>query len=293
VYDAASNTARALHSLLDENVELIMNKIPIMMNNSDDSVIGRNCIGSSSSIGEQTIPDVNTIVKELTRVISNQKVTDTTRLHACGAILSLRKVFIEEQEDAANHNNAVHHMQVCQTLQSCTCTLIIPALHALFSFDANNTIVGGTNNSSPKTMVQQMISLYRVLRDQRQDEAMESEIANEINARKEPARMIARRQKEMKAKKQGVVVENNDKNKKVDDAVDTMDEDKKEDNATIMVEDDSNTENGKAVSESFDPREELEVIMQYWRELCTSQKLALELVANLCSGPNEGDDDEE
>lgn len=282
VYDAASNTARALHSLLDENVELIMNKIP--------NDIGR---GSSSinSGGGETIPDVNSIVKELTRAITNEKITNTARLHACGAVLSLRKAFVEEH-DAANTN----HAQICQTLQSCACNLVVPALHAVFSFDANCTdnstnITVGTK-SSPQSMVQRMISLYKTLQNQRRDEAMESEITNEINARKEPARMIARRQKEMKAKNKGVVDVN--KNNKVGDAMDTMDEDKKEGCTTVMVEDDSNTGNEvKVESESSDPREELEIIMQYWRELCTSQKLALELVTNLCSGPSEGERESE
>ncbi|KAL3805421.1 hypothetical protein ACHAWO_006225 [Cyclotella atomus] len=249
VLDAAMNSGRALHSLLDENVELIR-KIPV------------------STVGGEW--NVNTVVKELSAVIGNVKIGNVARLHCCGALLSLRKVLVEMEDDGTISNAN----QVVEMLQSCTNTLIVPTMHSLFSIDGNQ--------DSPKNMVHRMMELYKAISSQRQDEAMESEVTHEINKRKEPARLIARRQKEMKAKKQEDYVE--------------MQNDKKE--GVVMVEDDASKyessirQEGEAEASvaAADPQDQLETIVQSWRNLVGSHKLALELVANLCSGPVEEDE---
>jgi hypothetical protein len=273
VLEAATNSGRALHSLLDENIELIR-QIPI----------GGDAEGYEWS--------VNTAVKELSDVIGNVKIgNNAARLHCCGAVLSLRKVLVDMEEDYGNtavSNNASRGDAIiaCQKmLQSCTMTLIVPTLHSFFSV---------IDKTSPKNMVHQMMELIETISSQKQDEAMESEVTSEINARKEPARLIARRQKEMKAKKQEDAedkVDNN--NKKAGDNVEMMEDDKKE-GVVVMVEDYANKEihQGEEVK-MVDPQDELETIIKSWRNLVGSHKLALELVANLCSGPVEEEEEEE
>ena len=259
VLDAASNTARALHSLLDENVDLIETLI-------------QQAVGSSST-QKTALPDVPTVVNELTALISNAKLTNTARLHACGAILSLRKVLVDNDDSSGARTR--------QLLQSCTNTLILPTLNSIFSVDLSSNEIG-----SPKYVLHRMISLQKLLLSQKQDEAMEAQITNEINARKEPARLIARRQKEMKIIKK----EQEEKVVRAAQDVEMSEETAKE--GVSMIEDDVVSTNVEGNDDaSSDPNDQFETILQSWRELCGSHKLALELMANLCSGPNEDDEE--
>ena len=255
VYEAASNAARVLHSLLDENGELV------------DEI----CNSGGAGVSAAEHVDVTKLVNELTFFLSNAKLTKSTILHCCGAILSLRKVLLDSDEQSSS--TAMIDPQTRHTLQSCTCTQILPTLHSFFS---------NTQEVTPKTMVHNMIRLYQDISTQKQDEAMESEITNEINSRKESARSIARRQKEMKAKKVAEAATD----AKVNNESVEMNQEKKE--GVAMVEDDT----ANITTTSSDPKDALEPILHSWRETCASHKLALELVANLCSGNQEEDMEE-
>ncbi|KAL7490127.1 hypothetical protein ACHAW6_015845 [Cyclotella cf. meneghiniana] len=274
ILEAASNATRALHSLLDENLQIISN-IPKVFK-------------SDPSSSQATT--ILSIVEELSQVISNVRLSNTARLHACGAILSLRKVLVADREDATGALNAEEE-QIFNALQSCSIDVIIPTLHSLFSIHSSNDVAEAT---TPKFLVQKMMHLSRILSSQKQDEAMESAIVQEINARKEPARLIARRQKEMKKakeeNKQGG--EENVKKCTKEDFME-MEEEKKtpnEDGVTMVVEDDISRDNDS--DKSSDPKDDLDAVLYSWRELCGSHKLALELMANLCSGPGDEDDEE-
>ena len=86
----------------------------------------------------------------------------------------------------------------------------------------------------------------------KQDEMMESQIVSEVNARREPARMIARRQKEMKESKKATT--------ETDDM--TEDEEKK----VMNSEDREDLENEASESQLDDVKDELDNVVQSWRE---------------------------
>jgi hypothetical protein len=241
ILDASSNASRAIHSLLDDNVAIITSIQPTSLTN---------------------------IVTELTNTITNVQMPHMTRLHASGALVSVRKVLVLDEE--INSARSGEYDAVVAAVQTCTDDIVIDLLSNLFE--------SGDNNHDPKQIVLQMIELSNKCQSMKQDEMMESQIVSEVNARKEPARMIARRQKEMKESQEA----------KAEDV--NMAEDGKE---VMIVEDKDGGEKEASESQLDDVKDELDNVVRSWRELVGSYKLALELVANLCSGREEQDDDEE
>lgn len=240
ILDASSNASRAIHSLLDDNVAMITSIHPTSLTN---------------------------IVTELTNTITNVQMSYMTRLHASGALLSIRKVLVLDEEINAARGGECD--TVVAAVKTCTDYNVIDLLSNLFE--------SGDSNHDPKQLVLQMIELSNKCQSMKQDEMMESQIVSEVNARREPARMIARRQKEMKESKKATT--------ETDDM--TEDEEKK----VMNSEDSEDLENEASESQLDDVKDELDNVVQSWRELVGSYKLALELVANLCSGREEQDDD--
>ena len=242
ILDASSNASRAIHSLLDDNVAIIASIQPTLLTN---------------------------IVTELTNTITDVHMPHMTRLHASGALVSLRKVLVVDEEIHSARGG--DYEKVVAAVQTCTDETVIDLLSNLFE--------SGDNNHDPKQLVVQMIELSNKCQTMKQDEMMESQIESDVNARKEPARMIARRQKEIK------------ESKKAKTGNKDMTGDEKE---VTIVEDKDGVENAEASEPQLDDvKDELDKVVQSWRELVGSYKLALELVANLCSGREEQDDDVE
>lgn len=249
ILDASSNASRSIHSLLDDNVTII------------------------TSIQPASLKHIVTI---LTNTITNVHMPHMARLHASGALLSLRKVLVLDAETHSSTTHGGEYGTVVAAVQTCTDNTVIELLSNLFENE---------DTTHPKQLVRQMIELSNKCQSMKQDEMMESEIVNQVNARKEPARMIAKRQKEMKESKKAMT-ENED-----------MVEDKKEikeDHGMAVVEKDDGEEDGGKVNDEArfdDVKDELDKVVESWRELVGSYKLALELVANLCSGKEEGEED--
>jgi hypothetical protein len=248
ILDASSNASRSIHSLLDDNVTII------------------------TSIQPASLTHIVTI---LTNTITNVHMPHMTRLHASGALLSLRKVLVLDAEIHSSTPRGGEYGTVVAAVQTCTDDTVIELLSNLFENE---------DTTNPKQLVRQMIELSNKCQSMKQDEMMESEIVNQVNARKEPARMIAKRQKEMKESKKAMT-ENED-----------MVEDKKEikeDHGMDVVEKDGEEEDSKVNNEARfdDVKDELDKVVESWRELVGSYKLALELVANLCSGKEEGEEE--
>lgn len=242
ILDASSNASRAIHSLLDDNIAIITSL--------------------------QSTPLTN-IVTELKNTIINVQMPHMTRLHASGALVSLRKVLVLDEELKSSRGR--EYDAVVAAVQTCTDDTVIDLLSNLFE--------SGDNSDVPKQLVLKMIELSNKCQSMKQDELMESQIVSEVNARKEPARMIARRQKELKESKKAAKVENDDM--------------KESENEPAIVEDMDGVEKTKATEDSKldDVKDELDGVVKSWRELIGSYKLALELVANLCSGREYQDDD--
>ncbi|KAL7540799.1 hypothetical protein ACHAXR_011193 [Thalassiosira sp. AJA248-18] len=279
ILDAATNASRALHSLLDDNTELI-------------SSLGGG--GSSATLLSAT--------SELTAIIQNVKFCNMTRLHACGAILSLRRVLVLEKELAVSGGCiSQEDGLVGQALQSCTNDVIVPMLHSLFyqfnDIDSSTSSKDVVDGSNPMQLSSQMIILSQKLTTLKQDEEMESSVVKDVNSRKEPARLIARRLKQQKEEKK--------KKKKDSSSTMGMEEDGKDntsakkeaegDVAMIVEEEDDNASKTAEQQEEKEEKEgdlqqELDNVVQSWRDLVGSHKLALELVANLCSGIDDSAD---
>ncbi|EED90979.1 predicted protein [Thalassiosira pseudonana CCMP1335] len=286
ILDAATNAARALHSLLDDNVALI-SCIPTADNTT-----------AVSSLASPTtaLPNVISVVTVLTKTITNTHFSPMTRLHASGAVLSLRRILVVDSESDGQVCNSSSDEKIRFALQSCASNVILPMLCGLFELNMDPDQEDGSSSTNPSLILKKMMVLSNQLQTQKQDEDMESEIVNEINARKEPARLIARRQKEekdrLKEQKQqlktkdgdGVAIMEDGDNTKQIESAGTAD--------AAMVEDDASGMEG-AETADVDLKEELDNVIQSWRDLVGSHKLALELVANLCSGKEDEEDDDE
>ena len=234
ILDASASASRAIHSLLDDNVNIISSTQPTSLAH---------------------------IVQELTNTITNVQMPHMTRLHASGSVVSLRKVLVLDEQMRADNTVVV-------AVKSCTDETVINLLSSLFE--------GGNNNNEAKQIVLKMIELSNKCQSMKQDEMMESQIVNEVNARKEPARLIARRQKEMKESKKAKAKNEGNENE------------------SMVVDGKDGVEDKKASESRLDDvKDELDDVVRAWRELSGSYKLALELVANICSGREEQDEDED
>ena len=295
VSNAAENASRALHSLLDDNASLI-SSLPL---------------GSSAAAGSALM----SVITQLTHTITNKQFSDVTRLHSLGAILSLRRVLVLEKEGSNGATEASQEEQELATaLQSCTNDVVIPMLHSLFDVSTSDAADAFPLSAVPNQLVARMMSLSRKLSTLKQDEQIESQIVESVNARKEPARAIARRQKMTKeekqqqqqhqkqesAKKQGINGEGDMETEMTIEAHGRGDDETKkmEEEACAMVveeEEDSgvNPDNKNKGEDQDALKHELDVVVQSWKDFVGSYKLAFELVANLCSSVVAEDDEAE
>lgn len=271
IADAVTNAARALHSLLDDNATLIRS-LPL-----------------GTVAAASITPSVISAVTLLTNTIKNLSFSDITRLHAAGSILSLRRVLVLEKETGTTMNE---EERLVVSLQSSTNDVVVPTLCSLFDIDN-----GDDTTSNPKQLLSRMMTLSRKISTIKQDERMESQIEKEVKARKEPARDIARRQKKTKEEKkknkekESAIMEvmEEDDSKKMDGAKEDQSND-----ATMVVEEEEDEDGSKPnkEAEEGDLKQELDDVVQSWKDLVGSHKLALELVANLCSGGQQEEGEE-
>jgi len=263
IMDAVTNATRALHSLLDDNRSLI----------------------TSLPLGNA--------VSELQNAITTAEFPNIAKLHASGSILSLRRVLVLEKE--IETKMSLHCEPTAAALQSCTNDVILPLLSFIFDSFTNDS-----SDDSPKQLINQMIATSLQLSTIKNDADMEDEIVRKVNSRKEPARDISKRQKKMKQDKKM----KEDQKKQQDDvdmdvqATKEEKDEKQQEEAMAFVEEDEeedSTENKDDTKQQKedDLQEELDNIVSNWKTIVGSHKLALELVANLCSGINGNGEDEE
>ncbi|KAL7465094.1 LOW QUALITY PROTEIN: hypothetical protein ACHAXS_005422 [Conticribra weissflogii] len=272
ILDAATNSSRALHSLLDENASLIASIPTTVMPPATPS----------------NIPSINifSVLEELKKTIVNTNFSSMTRLHASGVVFSLRKVLVVDKEASGSSFDALGE-QIKLALQTCASDVVLPMLHSLFDLKFNDT-----NSINPKELVKRMVDLSKEISAQIQDEQMESQIVKEINQRKEPARMIARRQKKLREEKEKLKQSHQQGHGAMDDDdIATKDVKTGQESAAMVVEQEGD-EKKPDQSNAGDLKDELNHVLQSWRDLMGSYKLALEVIANLCSG-KEGEEIEE
>lgn len=257
--DAVTHAMRSLHSLLDDNRSLI----------------------TSLQLGNS--------IEELTNAITTRDLPHIAKLHAAGSVLSLRRVLVLEKE---MDTKAQIVELTAVALQNCTNNVVLPLLSSVFDTFMN---ADSSSEHSPSQVLNQMIATSNELSTIKNDANMEEDVVNKVNSRKEPSRDIAKRQKKMKAEKKKRASE--DAAMEVQGMNEGKDE-KEQEPADIMavVEDDNSREHEndtKHQQKEDDLQEELDKTVSNWKSIVGSHKLALELVANLCSGIGSNGDDED
>ena len=277
VSEAACHASRALHSLLDENASLI-SSMPISVPEAAS--------GGTSSAANVT--SLSSAASGLGSAVADPDLGDACRLHASGALLSLRgaAVLVAESSGAVLSGE---ERRLADEVRRLTNGAVLPLVSSVLSPDH------GGGGDGPRRLVERMIELSERLAGQRTDEEMESAVVGEINRKKESARSIARRQKAMREEREarqagGMEVEETKQSSAADITPDERDE-------SMVVEDESGagpagTEDDGAGGEG-DLRDELDRVVESWRDLVGKHKLCLELVANLCSsGDGDGGDED-
>jgi len=286
MYDTVTNASRALHSLLDDNTVLIAT-LPLEATTS---------AAASSPSSLSTSPSLTAAVSQLTNtIIMNTNMPSMARLHASGSILALRRVLVldkEHQQLARSVKLSQDEEQIASAIQSCTNEVILPYLASIYDqFTTNQSNVA-------KQLLQDMISTSNQLSSIKQDLSLESQIVSKINAKKEPAREIARRQKKMKEENkkdddvQAMEEENTTKDVKESSEAKAAVSNDEESEVSMAIEEDAVTEEEKKQEQEDELKDKLDGIVSKWKDIVGSHKLALELVANLCS-PNEEEEEDE
>jgi len=285
MFDTVTNASRALHSFLDDNTVLIAT-LPL----------GTTAAAASSPSSLSTSPSLTAAVSQLTNtIIMNTNIPSMARLHASGSILALRRVLVldkEHQQLSGSVKLSQDEEQIASTIQSCTNEVILPYLASIYDQFTTNQ-----SSNEAKQLLQEMISTSNQLSTIKRDSSLESQIVSKINARKEPAREIARRQKKMKEENtkddvQAMEEENTAKDMKESAEAKAAVSNDEESEVSMAIEEDAVTEEEKKQEQEDELKDKLDSIVSKWKDIVGSHKLALELVANLCS-PNDEDDEDE
>jgi hypothetical protein len=201
----------------------------------------------------------------------NQKMV-VAQLHCAGALLAARP-FITTTTNNNNNNKAD----------------ILPqtVLPLLLQHTNNNVFNWNT--------VQSLLQAYQQASDsweqEQADDALERDVIRKVHDRHEPARQIAKRQKEQKKQQQQQQQEQN-KNNVVEDEDDkqtlTNNDDDDNNKDEEMEEEDSGpaAEQQHKLQQQVETREALEQARDAWNQFLLPLQLSLELLANLTSGNN-------
>ena len=303
IVESAINASRALHSLFDDNASLIDS----LLRSTSTTAAANNTMASSSS-SSLSPPTLDDILSKLSNIITNEHSPTAARVHACGSLLALRKIIVMGQHTSSSssirqqpHNQQNEYHLVLQ-LQSCVNELVIPHLSSFFDEMTNNKAMMNTTTTI-HNVLGRMITLSNQLSSMKDDEDMEMQIVSTVNARGESAMSIAKRQKGMKSssstKKLAPLVKMEDEDGVVTTkgGVDvTNGEEQQDEAAAAMVVEDGDEEvmgheQRKREQAEDEIKEELDGIVSTWKDIVGTQKLALELVANLYANSNDDEDD--
>ncbi len=199
--------------------------------------------------------------------ISNFTLPTLSRLHCAGIVITARQLIM----DLSGHNSLPATFQ--SNLDLIVTTTVFPLLSQCVMYSVNIS----------SALCNQITIMEFQMQEERKDEEMENSVIKMVTDRKESARSIARRQKEMKEATEA---------KKADTSKDdTM----QEDESGEMKGDDSKDtiKKDKNASKSEETELKYEKAINAWKNACLPLKLSIEVVANLCSnrGSQELNDD--
>jgi hypothetical protein len=184
------------------------------------------------------ILDVDQEWSQIQSSITNSYIPMLARLHSCGIIVAASQ--IQPEND-----------RISKILMS----LVFPLLHQCTQY----------HSDIAQALYTQVRESYIAFKKEKDDEAIENDIIRMVNKRKESARSIARRQKEMKSVKK--------------------DDDIKDDKEEIH--------NSHLIKEPLQAEEVYEKSIVSWKNACLPLKLSVEIIANLLTiGILENFDDE-
>lgn len=178
------------------------------------------------------------------------------RLHCTGCLVTARLLSTTER------------------LQTAVVSSVIPLLHSFLDL----------NTEQASSLVQNYMDTHKAWIKEEADDALEKEVIKTVNQRKEPARVIARRQKEMREQKEKLRKAMNQEEKGEEKEVEMKEDDigddgeEKEDG---MEDDDGGEKKPKRQTENG--REVLEAARKAWHDTLAPLELALEITANLTS----------
>jgi hypothetical protein len=182
--------------------------------------------------------------------ISNTTLPTLARLHCCGITIISRQI-----DESASRG--VEQIIIQQSLP----------LLSQFTLYSNDIAMA---------LHKEVSDAHQALSQQKQDEKIENDIIRAIDKKKESARLIARRQKEMKLKKKEEMDKHTD--------METGSTNKSENG---VVDDGIDSEESKQAREEAEER--FDKAVNAWKNACLPLKLAIEIITNLCAVAIDGD----
>ena len=226
---------------------------------SDVSVYAARTIHSSSDDNPEFIKKIlskKEFWDAISSSVSNGNLPTMSRLHMAGLIVASRQIAIDENKLSSFNIDEIITNQIFPLLSQCT----------MYSTDI------------AQALCQQVLLMESKLQKERDDEKLESNIIKIVDDKKESARLIARRQKEMKALAEA--------NK--DDAMEDVGTAARKKKKSEPADDDVDM-NSKTVKDTEDKYDKA---VTAWKNACLPLKMAVEVIANLCSGEQGGDEDD-
>ena len=195
----------------------------------------------------------------ITSSVADTSLPTLARLHGAGTLIASRHFIV----DLATQDTS------CASLQSNLNSIFTAHMFPLLS----SCTTYMTDVSS--ALYHQILVTESKLQEEMQDEKLEKDLIKMAENKKESARLIAKRQKEMKAQAKARNANNEDARSTDQDNAMTEKEHKKEEDSSL---DDTEANYEKAVTA--------------WKKACLPLKLSVEIIANLCSARTNNDNEE-
>jgi hypothetical protein len=136
------------------------------------------------------------------------------------------------------------------------------------------------SNDIATALHKQVSEAHQAMMQQKKDEEIENDIIRAVDKKKESARIIARRQKEMKADRKAKKKEEQEKNAEMDNdsSKDKEGNPKVDDGDDGMVAEENDDNQAKEEAE-----ERFDQAVNAWKNACLPLKLSVEIITNMCT----------
>jgi len=227
------------------------------------------------------------VIPALVKCIQSDTMAPLSRLHASGCLVVIRQSLPLLLASSDVDSGAA--TAVLDEIQTACVQAVLPLLNQTLTFD--------TNATSP--LILKLCEAAKAAAEEAEDEKLERDAVRSIKEKREPARLIARRQKLVKQEKDRKKAE---EKKLMNEAAAAKMENSMEDTDIVTMEDellnnmdDENKMDTDEKDKREDKREAYENACNEWTSYCLPLKLGLEVTTNLCSSTssNQFDEDDE